>query len=216
MKFFVDSANVDVIKNALELGLADGVTTNPTLIAKEGKEIKTVIKEICRIVKGPVHAEVISLDYEGIVKEAREVAEWASNVVIKIPMTRDGLKAVRKLTELNIKTNVTLIFNANQALLAAKAGATYVCPFVGRLDDVTDDGMQVIDDIMQIFSNYDFSCEVIAASIRHPLHVLKAARIGADIVTVPPAVIDLMIAHPLTEIGIKKFLDDWKKTQNGK
>ncbi len=211
MKFFVDSANLEAIKKALDLGLADGVTTNPTLIAKEGKDFKTIIKEICKIIKGPVHAEVISLDYEGMIKESKELAEIGSNIVIKIPVTKDGLRAVKKLHELNIKTNVTLIFNANQALLAACAGANYVCPFVGRLDDISHSGMEVIEDIMHIFSNYTFACQVIAASIRNPLHVLEAARIGADIVTVPSSVIDQMISHPLTDLGIKKFMEDWKK-----
>ncbi|MBI4652550.1 fructose-6-phosphate aldolase [Candidatus Desantisbacteria bacterium] len=216
MKFFVDSANLEVIKNALELGLADGVTTNPTLIAKEGKDFKKIINDICKIVDGPVNVEVLSMDFEGIIKESRELVKWGSNIVIKIPMTRNGLRAVKKLNELKIKTNVTLIFNASQALLAARAGATYVCPFVGRLDDISHNGMDVIHDILHIFSNYDFECEVIAASIRNPLHVLEAARIGADIVTVPSNVIEQMILHPLTDIGIKKFNEDWKKVQNEK
>lgn len=216
MKFYVDSANVEVIKKAQELGLADGVTTNPTLIAKEGNDFKGIIQNICKIVEGPVHAEVVSLDYEGIVKEGKELASWSKNIVVKIPMTKDGLRAVKKLSELKIATNVTLIFNASQALLAACAGATYVCPFVGRLDDISCDGMEVINDIIHIFSNYDFKCELIAASIRNPLHVLDAAKIGADIVTVPFTVIDQMISHPLTDIGIKKFLEDWKKVKDGK
>lgn len=210
MKFFIDTANVEEIKNAWELGVIDGVTTNPSLLAKEGKDPVGVLKEICSIVDGPVSAEVIAIDFNGMVKEALELSKISQNIVIKIPMTEDGLKAVRKLSQEGIKTNVTLIFSANQALLAAKAGATYVSPFVGRLDDISHFGMDLIRDIQIIFENYAFDTEVIVASIRNPIHVLEAARIGADIATIPYSVIKQLIKHPLTEIGIEKFLKDWE------
>lgn len=211
MKFFIDTANVDEIKKAWEVGVIDGVTTNPSLLAKEGKEPWSLLKEICQIVDGPVSAEAVSLKYEDMLNEAFQLSKIAPNIVIKIPMTEDGLKAVRKLSREGIKTNVTLVFSATQALLAAKAGATYVSPFVGRLDDISHFGMELIRDIQIIFENYAFDTEVIVASIRNPLHVLEAARIGADIATIPYSVIKQLIKHPLTDIGIEKFLKDWEK-----
>ncbi|ADC69886.1 transaldolase [Methanocaldococcus sp. FS406-22] len=209
MKFFLDTANVEEIKKYAELGLVDGVTTNPTLVAKEGRDFYEVVKEICQIVDGPVSAEVISTDAEGMVKEARELAKLADNIVIKIPMTKDGMKAVKILSAEGIKTNVTLVFSPLQALLAAKAGATYVSPFVGRLDDIGHVGMKLVEDVVKIYRNYDIKTEVIVASIRHPWHVLEAAKIGADIATMPPAVMDKLFNHPLTDIGLERFLKDW-------
>ena len=209
MKFFLDTANVEEIKKYAELGLVDGVTTNPTLVAKERREFYEVVKEICQIVDGPVSAEVISTDAEGMVKEARELAKLADNIVIKIPMTKDGMKAVKILSAEGIKTNVTLVFSPLQALLAAKAGATYVSPFVGRLDDIGHVGMKLVEDVVKIYKNYDIKTEVIVASIRHPWHVLEAAKIGADIATMPPAVMDKLFNHPLTDIGLERFLKDW-------
>ncbi|WP_028842191.1 fructose-6-phosphate aldolase [Thermodesulfovibrio yellowstonii] len=211
MKFFIDTANVDEIKKAWEVGVIDGVTTNPSLLAKEGKEPVSLLKEICQIVDGPVSAEAVSLKYEDMLKESLELSKIHSNIVIKIPMTEDGLKTVRKLSQEGIKTNVTLVFSPTQALLAAKAGATYVSPFVGRLDDISHFGMELIRDIQIIFENYGFDTEVIVASIRNPLHVLEAARIGADIATIPYSVIKQLIKHPLTDIGIERFLKDWEK-----
>ncbi|AAB98962.1 TPA: fructose-6-phosphate aldolase [Methanocaldococcus jannaschii] len=209
MKFFLDTANVEEIKKYAELGLVDGVTTNPTLVAKEGRDFYEVVKEICEIVEGPVSAEVISTDAEGMVKEARELAKLADNIVIKIPMTKDGMKAVKILSAEGIKTNVTLVFSPLQALVAAKAGATYVSPFVGRLDDIGHVGMKLIEDVVKIYKNYDIKTEVIVASVRHPWHVLEAAKIGADIATMPPAVMDKLFNHPLTDIGLERFLKDW-------
>lgn len=214
MKFFIDTANLEEIKEANKLGVIDGVTTNPSLVAKEGDvDFHTRIKEICDIVDGPVSAEVISLEAEEMIKEAKELADLADNVVVKIPMTTDGLEAVKALTELGIKTNVTLIFSANQALLAAKAGASYVSPFVGRLDDRGHEGMALIEDIATILNNYDLDSEIITASIRHPKHVKEAALIGADIATIPFAVIEKLSSHPLTDIGIERFLADWEKSK---
>lgn len=210
MKFFIDTANVDEIREANELGVICGVTTNPSLIAKEGRDFIEVVKEITTIVDGPISAEVISEDHDGMVKEALELAKIHKNIVIKIPMTAEGLKAVKILTEKGVKTNVTLVFSATQALLAARAGATYVSPFVGRLDDISTDGLQLVSDIVQIFDIYGIETEVIAASIRHPMHVLEAAKVGAHIATVPYKVIMQMIKHPLTDIGIERFLKDWE------
>jgi len=210
MKFFIDTANVDEIREANELGVICGVTTNPSLIAKEGRDFIEVVKEITTIVNGPISAEVVSEDHDGMVKEALELAKIHKNIVIKIPMTAEGLKAVKILTEKGVKTNVTLIFSATQALLAARAGATYVSPFVGRLDDISTDGLQLVSDIVQIFDIYGIETEVIAASIRHPMHVLEAAKVGAHIATVPYKVIMQMIKHPLTDIGIERFLKDWE------
>lgn len=211
MKFFIDTANIEEIKKAWETGIIDGVTTNPSLLAKENKEPISLLKQICEIVKGPVSAEVVSMQYEEMVREANELSKIHPNIVIKIPMTEDGLKAVRKLSKEGIKTNVTLVFSPTQALLAAKAGANYVSPFVGRLDDISHFGMELIRDIQIIFENYDFHTEVIVASIRNPLHVLEAARVGADIATIPYSVIKQLIKHPLTDIGIERFLKDWEK-----
>lgn len=211
MKFFIDTANINEIKEAHAMGMADGVTTNPSLIAKEGRDFEQVVKEICEIVDGPVSAEVIALDTEGMVKEARHLAGIHENVVIKIPMTVDGLKATRRLAEEGIRTNVTLVFSPLQALMAAKAGATYVSPFVGRLDDISSDGMQLIDQIVQIYDNYGFDTEIIVASVRNPLHVLESAMMGAHIATIPFNVLAKLAGHPLTDKGIKAFLDDWNK-----
>jgi transaldolase len=213
MKFFIDTANIEEIKKAWELGIIDGVTTNPSLISKEKKEPIGLLKEICSIVDGPVSAEVISLKADEMVNEAEDLAKIHENIVIKIPMTEDGLRAVKRLSSAGIKTNVTLIFSANQALLAAKAGATYVSPFVGRLDDISHTGMELVSDIQDIYENYLFDTEVIVASIRNPLHVLDAAKIGADIATIPYSVILQLIKHPLTDIGIEKFLKDWEKVK---
>jgi len=211
MKFFIDTANVDEIRAANELGVLDGVTTNPSLIAKEKREPIKLLKEICAIVKGPVSAEVVSTDAPGMLKEARKLAKLAKNIVVKIPMTVEGLKATKQLTAEDIKTNVTLVFSATQALLAAKAGATYVSPFVGRLDDISSDGMSLIEDIMIIFDNYMIDTEVLVASIRHSMHVVEAARMGAHISTIPFSVIEKLSKHPLTDIGLEKFLKDWEK-----
>ena len=211
MKFFIDTANVEAIRTAHERGMVDGVTTNPSLVAKEGRDFRTVIDEIASFVKGPISLEVVSEDAEGMLKEARELNGWIDNAAIKIPMTWEGLKAVKVCADEGIQTNVTLVFSPNQAILAAKAGATYVSPFIGRLDDIGQVGMEIIEGIAQIYANYGLETEIIVASIRHPIHVYEAALIGADIATIPPAVLDKMVNHPLTDIGIKKFLDDWKK-----
>ena len=211
MKFFIDTANLDEIRKAADLGLADGVTTNPSLIAKENCVFEDRIREICGIVDGPVSAEVISTNVDGMVKEAKKLSEIASNVVVKIPMTTDGLKATKKLAGEGIKTNVTLVFSPLQALLTAKAGASYVSPFIGRLDDISHEGMNLVEDIIQIFDNYAFDTEIIVASIRHPIHVLEAAKIGADIATIPYKVIAQLAHHPLTDIGLENFLADWGK-----
>ena len=211
MKIFIDSANLDQIKKYYEIGLVDGVTTNPTLLSKEGGDPQQVMGEIVKLVRGPVSLEVIATDYEGMMEEARRLSRFGKNVVVKIPMTAEGLKAVRQLKNEGIETNVTLIFSPNQALLAAKAGASYVSPFIGRLDDIGEIGMDVIRDTVQIFRNYDYNAEVLVASVRHPLHVTDAAKIGAHVVTLPPDVLGKMIVHPLTDIGLARFLDDWKK-----
>ena len=216
MKIFIDTANVDEIRKAAELGVIDGVTTHPSLIAKEGRDIKDVIEEICSIVDGPISAEVMSLDADNMVKEAKELVKIHKNIVIKIPMCAEGLKAVSRLHKAGIRTNVTLIFSAQQALLAAKAGASFVSPFVGRLDDTGNGGIQVIEDIAQIFEIYGYETEIICASIRHPMHVLDCAKAGADIATIPYKVITQMIKHPLTDIGIQKFIDDYNKSKAGK
>jgi transaldolase len=213
MKFFIDTANVEEIKKGLALGMVDGVTTNPSLVAKEPRPFLEILKEICALVEGPVSAEVISLDAEGMVAEARELAKIADNIVVKIPMIEEGLKAVKQLTAEGIKTNVTLIFSASQALLAAKAGATYVSPFVGRLDDISINGMDLIADIMTILRNYGFTTEVIVASVRSPMHVVESALLGADIATIPYKVIAQLAKHPLTDIGMQQFLSDWEKRQ---
>ena len=213
MKFFIDTANVEEIKKAWELGVIDGVTTNPSLIAKEKSEPAILLKEICSIVNGPVSAEAISLKTDEMVREAETLTMIHENIVVKIPMTEDGLRAVRRLSSAGIRTNVTLVFSANQALLAAKAGATYVSPFVGRLDDISYIGMDLVSDIHEIYENYLFDTEIIVASIRNPLHVLDAAKIGADIATIPYSVIKQLIKHPLTDSGIEKFLKDWERVK---
>lgn len=211
IKLFIDSANIEEIKAASELGVISGVTTNPSLIAREGRDFVQVVREITAIVDGPISAEAVSTEAPGIIAEAGELAAIHPNIVVKVPMNAEGLKAVKSLSGRGIKTNVTLVFSSNQALLAALAGATYVSPFVGRLDDVGYDGMDLIREIMEIYSNYDIDTEVIAASIRHPLHVTQAALAGSDIATVPYKVIMQMLDHPLTGMGIKKFLSDWEK-----
>lgn len=211
MKFFLDTANVGEIRDAAELGLIDGVTTNPTLISREQGDFREILKEICSVVDGPVSAEVVSLDTEGMVREGRELARIADNITIKVPVTADGLKAVRRFTAEGIKTNVTLIFSPLQALLAAKAGATFVSPFVGRIDDISTPGMDLIEQIVEIFHNYDFDTQVLVASIRHPMHVVESALIGADVATLPYKVLLKLLEHPLTTSGIEKFLADWKK-----
>ena len=218
MKFFIDTANLNEIREAKELGMIDGVTTNPTLVAKEGcknrEDFKKLIYEICEVVQGPVSAEVVSTDVDGMVKEARELAAIHEHVVVKLPMITDGLKATRQLAEAGIKINVTLVFSPLQALLAAKAGATYVSPFVGRLDDISQTGMELVAQILEIYQNYIFETEVLVASIRNPLHVLEAAQMGADVATIPFKVISQLAKHPLTDIGMKQFLDDWKKVDS--
>jgi transaldolase len=211
MKFFIDTADVVEIKQAAEYGLLDGVTTNPSLIAQTKRQFKDVITEICQLVDGPISAEVISLDADGMIKEAKELKAIHKNIVVKIPLTMDGLKATKWCSENGIQTNVTLCFSPLQALMAAKAGATYISPFVGRLDDIGQDGMELISQIIEIYSNYGFETQVLVASIRHPMHVLEAARLGADVVTIPFKVLSQLVQHPLTEIGIKKFLSDWEK-----
>ena len=211
MKFFLDTANLDEIRQAIDMGLINGVTTNPTLVAREGKEFRPLVEEICRIVPGPVSLETVSLEAEGMVGEARDLAAIGDNVVVKIPMTTEGLKAVRGCAAEGIPTNVTLVFSPVQALLAAKAGAAYISPFVGRIDDTGTVGMEVISDIMQIKSNYGFASEIIVASVRHPVHVLESALLGADIATVTFKVILQLSKHPLTDAGIEKFLSDWTK-----
>ena len=212
MKFFIDTANINEIREAASLGVIDGVTTNPSLVAKEGKNFRDLLNEIVQIVDGPISAEVISTDYAGIMREAEELAKIHENIVIKVPLIKEGIKAVKMLSENRIKTNVTLCFSPSQALLAAKAGATYISPFVGRLDDISHDGMQLISQIIQIYRNYEYQTQVLVASIRHPLHLVDAALMGADVATIPFSVIEKLFNHPLTDIGLDKFLADFKKT----
>jgi len=214
MKFFIDTANVEEIREAKNMGMADGVTTNPSLIAKEGRDFQEIITEICEIVDGPISAEVIALDAEGMISEARELAKIHKNIVVKIPMTIDGMKAVRTLSDEGIGSNVTLVFSPLQALMAAKAGAAYVSPFVGRLDDLSQDGMNLVEQILTMYTNYGFETEVIVASVRHPLHVLSAGMMGAHIATIPFKVLDKLAAHPMTDKGIEAFLADWNKSGN--
>ncbi len=211
MKIFVDTANVNDIRRMAEYGILDGATTNPSLIAKEGRNLSDVIEEICAIVDGPISAEVMSEDYKSMIEEAKELAKIHKNVVIKIPMCEEGIKAVSRLSKEGIKTNVTLIFSANQALIAAKAGATYVSPFLGRVDDIGYDGISLIYDIREIYDNFNITTEIISASIRHPMHVQQVAKAGSDIATIPPEVIEKMFKHPLTDLGIEKFIQDTKK-----
>nr|HID59328.1 fructose-6-phosphate aldolase [Desulfobacterales bacterium] len=213
MKFFIDTANIEEIRDAYDLGVIDGVTTNPSLVAKEGRNFEDLIKEICSIVDGPVSVEAVRTDADGLVGEARVLARIHDNIVVKIPMTTEGIKATRILNKEGIKTNVTLVFSPLQALLAAKAGATYISPFVGRLDDISHEGMLLVEQIVNIYKNYAFETNVIVASIRHPLHVLEAALMGADVATIPYKVIKQMANHPLTDKGIERFLDDWKRVK---
>jgi transaldolase len=215
MRIFIDTANLDEIKEIASWGILNGVTTNPTLLSREvkrtGKKPDDILKEICSIIEGPVTAEVVSLDTDGIAKEGKELAKLAKNICIKIPMTKDGLIATRRLRNEGIMTNTTLVFSANQALLAAKAGTNFVSPFIGRMDDVGHRGMDIVDEIVTIFDNYCFDTEVVVASVRHPMHVVDAALIGADVCTIPYKVLEKMLKHPLTDVGIKRFLEDWKK-----
>jgi len=217
MKFFIDTANLDEIKEAANIGILDGVTTNPTLLAKEkGKgDFKTILKKICEVVDGPVSAEVVATEAEGMVSEAEDLAKLHKNIVVKIPMCKEGLKAIKSLNSKGIRTNCTLVFSPIQALLAAKAGASFVSPFVGRLDDASHVGMDIVEDIVTIFENYEVTTEIIVASVRNPLHVVEAATMGADIATIPFKVIEQLIKHPLTDVGIKRFLEDWKKVDKG-
>jgi transaldolase len=214
MKFFIDTADLDEIREAEDLAILDGVTTNPSLIAKAGKPFKDTILQICNIVNGPVSTEVTALDKDGMLKQGREYATWHKNVVVKLPTTRDGVKACKVLTGEGIKTNLTLCFSANQALLVAKAGATYVSQFIGRVDDISQDGMQLIKDIIQIYKNYGYTTQVLAASIRHPMHVVDAAKAGAHVATIPWKVLDMLFNHPLTDKGLAAFLKDWEKVKS--
>lgn len=213
MKFFIDTANIDAIREAQSLGILDGVTTNPSLVAKEGGDFIEMLKEICTIVDGPISAEVTATEHKAMVEEALPLAALHPNIVIKVPMTREGLKACVELADQGIKVNMTLIFSASQALMCAKAGAAFVSPFIGRLDDISSYGMELVEDIVDIFSNYGYPTEVLVASVRHPMHVIEAAKIGADVVTLPPKVIDQLFKHPLTDIGLEKFLADWENVK---
>jgi transaldolase len=213
MKIFLDTANIESIEKYAELGVVDGITTNPTLLSKEkGNPINTM-KKIVKIINGPVSLEVVAIDFDKMLEESLKLAKYGENVVVKIPMTMEGLKVVHALTKKGIKTNVTLIFSANQALLAAKAGATYVSPFIGRLDDIGSEGLNLVSEIVQIFASYDISTQLLVASVRHPLHVIEAAKMGADVVTLPPDILEKMIRHPLTDKGLDSFLSDWKKLE---
>jgi transaldolase len=211
MKLFIDSGNIKDIETLAAIGIIDGVTTNPTLLSKEPGDYRENLKKICQIVKGPVSGEVTATDYAGMISQGRDIAQIDEHMVVKVPLTRDGVKACGTLASEGLRVNVTLVFSPSQAILAAKAGASFVSPFVGRLDDISHDGMEVVRDIVQIYDNYEFTTEVLVASCRHPLHIIEAARIGADICTCPPAVIDAMFNHPLTTIGLEKFLKDWEK-----
>jgi transaldolase len=215
MKIFLDTANLESIRKFNDMGLLDGITTNPSLLSKEGGNPKDIMEEITKIIKGDVSLEVVSTEYSGMIEEGKRLRQYGKNVVVKVPMTPDGLKACKHLSSEGIPVNVTLIFSPNQALLAAKSGAKYVSPFIGRLDDIGKDGMNLIRDIKKIFSNYDFGTQILVASIRHPIHVVDAAKIGADVVTLPPAVLDKMLQHPLTDIGLDNFLSDWEKLKAG-
>lgn len=214
MKIFLDTANLESIRRFNDMGLLDGITTNPSLLAKEGGDPRSYMEEIAKIIKGDVSLEVVSTDYEGMLSEGRKLREYGQNVVVKVPMTPDGLRACKTLSSEGIPVNVTLVFSPNQAVLAAKSGARYVSPFIGRLDDIGHTGMDLIDEIREIFSNYDFKTEILVASVRHPQHVVDAGKIGAEVVTLPPAVLDKMLRHPLTDIGLKNFLADWEKLRS--
>jgi transaldolase len=211
MKFFLDTANIDEIRDAAEYGLIDGVTTNPSLVSKEGRDFKEILLEITRIVDGPISAEIVSTDATGILREAHDLAKIHKNIVIKIPMIKEGMKALKQLAKEGIKTNVTLVFNANQALIAAKLGATYVSPFVGRFDDISEVGMDLIADLVQIFDNYKFPTQILVASCRNPIHIKEAALLGAHVATMPYKVLEQLLKHPLTDIGLERFLKDWEK-----
>ncbi len=215
MKIFLDTANLKSIRKFNDMGLLDGITTNPSLMFKEGGNPKDAMEEITKIIKGDVSLEVVSTEYSGMMEEGKRLRQYGDNVVVKVPMTPDGLKACKSFSSEGISVNVTLIFSANQALLAAKAGAKYVSPFIGRLDDIGQDGMKLIHEIKDIFSNYNFGTQILVASVRHPVHVVDAAKIGADVVTLPPAVLDKMLLHPLTKIGLDNFLTDWDKLKSG-
>jgi transaldolase len=213
MKIFADTGSIKEIQAIADLGILDGVTTNPSLLAKESGDVKANLKKICEIVKGPVSGEVIATDFAGMMREGHDIAKIHEHMIVKLPLTRDGIKACKALSDEGIKVNVTLCFSAAQALLAAKAGATFISPFVGRLDDIATNGMELIRDIVTIYDNYNFKTEVLVASCRHPIHIVEAAKMGADICTCPPAVIDMLYNHPLTNIGLEKFLKDWEKSQ---
>jgi transaldolase len=214
MKFFIDTANINEIREAEALGILDGVTTNPSLVSKEGKPFKETILEICSVVNGPVSVEVVAIEKDGMLKEGREFAKWHKNVVVKLPTTREGVKACKTLTSEGTKVNMTLCFSANQALLVAKAGATYVSPFIGRLDDISQDGMKLIRDVVQIYKNYDYKTQVLTASVRHPMHVVDAALAGSHVATIPWKILDMMFNHPLTDKGLAAFLKDWEKVKS--
>jgi len=216
MKFFIDTANIEQIREAASTGIIDGVTTNPTLLSREEGSYRDILKEICSIVSGPVSAEVTSLDAEGMVKEGKELCKIADNIIIKVPCTREGVKAIQMFRKEGIQTNATLCFSANQGLMVAKAGATYVSPFVGRLDDVGNPGMEIVRDLVTIYSNYSFATQIIVSSVRHPQHVYEAAMLGADVATIPYAVFEKLIKHPLTDVGLEKFLADWEKVKERK
>ena len=216
MKIFIDSGNVREIQSLVPLGIIDGVTTNPSLLAKESDDPRAIVREICRIVQGPVSAEVVATDAAGMIAEGRELARIDEHVVVKVPFTREGVKATKALSSEGLRVNVTLIFSATQALLAAKVGASYVSPFVGRLDDIASDGMGLIKQIVDVYSHYDFGTEILVASVRHPMHIVEAARMGADVCTCPAAVIEACFKHPLTDIGLEKFLKDWEKAQGAR
>jgi transaldolase len=216
MKIFIDSGNLREIQSLVPLGIIDGVTTNPSLLAKESDDPRALFREICRLVQGPVSAEVVATDSAGMIAEGRELARIDEHIVVKVPFTREGVKAVKTLAGEGIRVNVTLIFSATQALLAAKVGAAYVSPFVGRLDDIASDGMGLIRQIVEIYSHYDFATEILVASVRHPMHIVEAARMGAHVCTCPPAVIEACFKHPLTDIGLEKFLKDWEKAQGAR
>ncbi len=214
MKLFIDTANIDEIKEAASMGVLDGVTTNPSLVAKEGKDFRKLLEEICSIVRGPVSAEVVSTDLDGMMKEARDLSKVHENIVVKVPLIKEGLKAVKCLKAEKIRTNVTLCFSPNQALLAAKAGAYFISPFIGRLDDISQTGMDLIKQVVTIYRNYKYETQVLVASVRHPIHVVEAAMIGADICTMPFKIFEQLIKHPLTDIGLERFLADWKKSRS--
>ena len=216
MKIFIDSGNIREIQSLVPLGIIDGVTTNPSLLAKESDDPRAIFREICRMVQGPVSAEVVATDAAGMITEGRELAGIDEHIVVKVPFTREGVKAVKTLSAEGIRVNVTLIFSATQALLAAKVGAAYVSPFVGRLDDIASDGMGLIKQLVEVYSNYDFATEILVASVRHPMHIVEAARMGAHVCTCPPAVIEACFKHPLTDIGLEKFLKDWEKAQGAR